>query len=205
MTYRERKTRKAERLHEWADKREAKSNESYEQFKKIADFIPAGQPILVGHHSEKRHRADLARMDRRMEQVSDHQDKAEAMRQKAANIANQLDHSIYSDDPDAIEQLEQRVAELEAERNGIKAYNVSCRKGQPNVEVLNEARRRDIEGCIRLGFAGVRGEFPRFALSNLNGNINRNLKRLELLKKRQELAHKFARPEASQGLDDKER
>ncbi|MGH7327645.1 MAG: DUF3560 domain-containing protein, partial [Polyangiaceae bacterium] len=29
-----------------------------------ADRIPFGQPILIGHHSEKRHRRDLERIHR---------------------------------------------------------------------------------------------------------------------------------------------
>jgi len=31
-----------------------------------ANFIPMGQPILVGHHSEQRHRRDLEKIDRGM-------------------------------------------------------------------------------------------------------------------------------------------
>ncbi|WP_132290495.1 DUF3560 domain-containing protein [Kribbella sp. VKM Ac-2568] len=35
--------------------------------RQISDHIPLGQPILVGHHSERRHRRDIERMDRLMQ------------------------------------------------------------------------------------------------------------------------------------------
>lgn len=36
----------------------------WESGRRIADMIPMGQPILVGHHSERRHRRDLDRIHR---------------------------------------------------------------------------------------------------------------------------------------------
>jgi Spy/CpxP family protein refolding chaperone len=63
MTYRERRLRKAERLRGWAAKRTAKSAAAFESARVVADGIPMGQPILVGHHSERRHRRDIARID----------------------------------------------------------------------------------------------------------------------------------------------
>jgi hypothetical protein len=52
MTTRERREARAARLREWADKREAKSTAAFDAVRQIADNIPMGQPILVGHHSE---------------------------------------------------------------------------------------------------------------------------------------------------------
>src|SRR2546423_1610900 len=129
MTYRERRLAKAQRLREWADKRAQKSNVNYEAAYAIIEQIPPGQPILVGHHSEKRHRRDLERYDTNMHNSLEHSNKAEEMRSRADNIEEAAGNAIYSDDPDATEQLETKLARLEAERDGIKAYNKSARAG----------------------------------------------------------------------------
>lgn len=48
--------RRAERRREWAASAERKSHEYYEKSNKDRDFLSLGEPIKVGHHSEKRHR-----------------------------------------------------------------------------------------------------------------------------------------------------
>lgn len=58
MTYRDRREAKADRLREWAEKREAKAAAAFDSAATLSDAIPFGQPILVGHHSEKRARRD---------------------------------------------------------------------------------------------------------------------------------------------------
>lgn len=45
MTYRERRLAKAERLREWADKREEKADAAYSTAHNIGSQIPFGQPI----------------------------------------------------------------------------------------------------------------------------------------------------------------
>ena len=55
----ERKQNRIDRYNELARKAETKSIEAFEHSNSIVKCIPMGQPILVGHHSEKRHRRDL--------------------------------------------------------------------------------------------------------------------------------------------------
>ena len=59
----ERAEDRAERMSGYAENAEARSNAAYQRAHQIADGIPFGQPILVGHHSERRHRRDLDRID----------------------------------------------------------------------------------------------------------------------------------------------
>lgn len=47
---------KAERRRSWAESAEKKSTEYYNASNKDRDFLSLGEPIKVGHHSEKRHR-----------------------------------------------------------------------------------------------------------------------------------------------------
>ena len=48
--------RRAERRREWAASAERKSHEYYEKSNKDGDFLALGEPIKIGHHSERRHR-----------------------------------------------------------------------------------------------------------------------------------------------------
>ncbi len=179
-TYRERRARKAERLRGWADKREARSETAFGRVEQITSMIPMGQPILVGHHSEHRARRDQERIVNGMTASLEHRAKAEDFRRRADGIERAAEHAIYSDDDDAVERLTARLAELEAERERIKAYNASCRKGAPVLEVLTERERADLASVARYApySLGKGGAFPGYKLTNLGGNIARQRKRL---------------------------
>lgn len=179
-TYRERREARAERLREWAEKREVKAEAAFGAAHDIGERFAAGQPILVGHHSEKRARADHDRMDSNMRKGVEHVETAKSMQARATNIEGQLARSIYSDDTDAVEKLTERIAGLEAERDRIKAYNATCRKGARDVTILTEAEQADLISVARHApyQLGKGGAFPGYKLTNLNGNIARNRKRL---------------------------
>jgi len=51
--------------------------------------IPLGQPILVGHHSEARHRRDLARHDRNMGRAIEHADNAKDAARRSDSVRAQ--------------------------------------------------------------------------------------------------------------------
>jgi len=188
MTYRERREAKAERLREWADKREAKSKAALSQADAMYDAIPFGQPILVGHYSEGRDRRYRDRAWNTMGRGVEHGRKAEEMRRRADNIEAAAERAVYSDDPDAAERLTERIAELEAERARIVAYNKSCRKaaktgGTGDLSLLDDRQRAEIATLARVCPYQVRdgGAFPSYATSNLSGNIGRLRKRLAAL------------------------
>lgn len=186
MTYRERRERRAERLREWAGKREAKADAALNQARAMSDVIPFGQPILVGHHSQGRDERYRARIGATYDRAYEHATKAQGMTRRADGIEAQLAGAIYSDDPDAIEQLQARIANLEAERDRIKAYNATCRKDTPDESLLTDKERADLESVRRYApyQLGKGGAFPGYKLSNLNGNITRNRQRLESLKRK---------------------
>jgi len=83
MTYKERLERKAERLDEWAAKREQKASEAHEAAHEIADRIPMGQPVLRGHHSQKAHEKALDRIDAKIGEAVEHAAKAETFEHRA--------------------------------------------------------------------------------------------------------------------------
>ncbi len=190
MTYRDRREARAERLRGWAESRDAKSAARFAAVDAIADGIPFGQPILVGHHSERRARRDQDRIHNGMRAGLDHAHKAEDMRSRAANIEAAAERAIYSDDPDAVERLRERVAELEAERDRIRRFNDSARKaakagGVGDTSVLTERERADLLTLARIAAYQLRpgGAFPAYKLSNLAGNIGRLRERLEAIER----------------------
>lgn len=185
MTYRERRERRAARLHEWADKREQRAEQAHDSAQAILGMIPMGQPILVGHHSEGRHRRDLARAHSNIARQIEHSTKAAELRRRADTIEAAAERAIYSDDPDAVERLRERIAELEAERDRIKAYNASCRKGTPDPTVLDRRQQALLQSVVDHApyQLGRNNSLPGYALTNLSGNINRQRKRLAYLER----------------------
>jgi len=184
MTYRERRLAKAERLRTWADSRESKAVQHRAAADEHIAMVPLGQPILVGHHSERRARNDQARFVRNMDKSIEHGNKAEEMRSRAANIEAAAKRAIYSDDPDAIERLEAKIKLAEELRESIRLFNASCRKGVPDFSLLSEQMQKNHEEIRKVGMLGDKQQFPPFFTSNLSGQLNRDKKRLESLKRK---------------------
>jgi hypothetical protein len=183
MTYRERRERKVERLHEWAEKRDEKAQAIHDYNESLPyahDWAFITQPGRIPQRDA---------LNRRQEKAWEHTKMADKLDSRAAGIQEQLDRSIYSDDHDAIDKLRQRITELEAERDHMKAVNLAIkaqekRTGKPNKELTAE----DLLACgctpedITAFWPDLYGwRYPTYAFSNLSGNIARNRKRLEQL------------------------
>lgn len=187
MTRRERLERKAEKRREWADKRRADAAARFKAADAVVENIPFGQPILVGHHSEKRHRAALDRCHSNMRAGSESATMAKHHDSKADGIENQLETSIFSDDPDAIEQLEAKIEKLESERAEFKRINAWWRKhksmkGCPGISDATAAR---LGADIPQRYSWERQPVPSYRLQNLGAEIRRAKERVEQIKKRQ--------------------
>lgn len=192
MTRRERLERKLEKRQEWAEKRRSDATARFKAAQQATEGIPMGQPILIGHHSEKRHRAAIARSDANMRKSCESSDMAAHHESKAAGLARQLDGSIFSDDPDALEQLAARIEELEAERNRNNAINKIVR-AKPRAEStpeklaqlaklgLSETVARKLFEPDCFGGKGI----PSYVNKNLGGNIKRLRDRVADIKRRQ--------------------
>jgi hypothetical protein len=182
MTYRERRTRRAERLRGWADKRQQTAAATLRQGERYrGDHAFNTQP---GHIPERARL--IAREDRAFRSL----DKAASMDRRAEEIERQADRAIYNDDPDAIEQLRARIAGLEAQRERIKAANKAIRRhGLPRLIqpdppfTLTDEEKRELLTLLRVTpyhQVETRG-FPAYTLQNLGGNITRQRQRLARL------------------------
>lgn len=194
MTRRERLEAKIAKREEWAEGSRAKSDVAMRRFHSIADGIPLGQPILVGHHSEKRHRRDLARIDSALHAAIESSNMAQHHEAKAEGLAHQLATSIFSDDPDATDQLAEKVRRLEARRDRMKEVNAAWRKaGKPDagnaegwakiadalgvtVEALTEARKNMV-------YSWQKVPYPTYSLTNIGATIRNAKQRAEQITK----------------------
>lgn len=188
MTRRERLEAKVEKRHEWAEKAEARSEAAYAGTRRIADHIPLGQPILIGHHSEGRHRRDLAKIDHGMRKCVEEGKLAQHHTSRAAGLESQLETSIFSDDPDAAEALTARIADLEAQRTRWKQENAAFRKGPEAFAALmgiDAEREAALRAKIMADYSWCRQPHPAYSLQNLGANLTRLKKRLEEVQIRQ--------------------
>lgn len=174
-TYREGRLRRAERLRDWSASNAAQSDARREGVDAIASVIPMGQPILVGHHSERRHRRDIAKIDAGMRASIDLSDKASRQASAADEIERQAAGAIYDDDLDAVERLEAKLADLERRRDSIKAANAQYRKDHREELKAMTPYLRD---CAL--------PFRSYQVTNLTGLIGTTRKRLERLRRERE-------------------
>lgn len=75
--------RKAEKYNKSVASHQAKSKQYLEASNEGREFLSLGEPIKVGHHSEKRHRALIDRNWNRMGKSVEHSNKAEQAESKA--------------------------------------------------------------------------------------------------------------------------
>lgn len=122
--YRGRVEGKRERLEERAGIARAAGSARHGQVRSIMRWIEPGQPILVGHHSERRHRRAIARADQHMAKAVEFAKKAERLDQRAEAVGH---GGIASDDPAALQQLRAKLAERQTRQEKMKAANKAKR------------------------------------------------------------------------------
>ena len=185
--YDEKKQRRIDRYKKLADKNRKKSDQAYEESKDMIKHIPLGQPILVGHHSEKGHRNLLKRSRGKMDKFVEFKQKAKYYDEKAASAAANTD--ISSDDPEALQKLKKKLIALEKNQEMMKAANKVIRAKKltyaEKIEKLQALGFSEKQAVIvlapnRLGGVG----FQSYSLRNNNANIKRVKDRIALLEVR---------------------
>lgn len=201
MTRRERLERKLEKRQQWAESRREDAARRFAASDAIVEHIPMGQPILIGHHSERGHRAALERSHNHMHKGCESMSMAAHHESKADGIERQLERSIFSDDDDAIEAIEAKLASLEAKRDRMKKINAAHTKFVKNPASLDKADLTDEEKeAIRNykpAYSWEPHPFPPYSFQNLGGNIRRYKQRIEHIKARNE---RSAKAEAAGGV-----
>ena len=88
-SYDERLAQRRERLEQRAAKARAESEARSASADSLSQVMN-GQPILVGHHSEKRHRSDLNKMWRNMKKSSELYTEAKELERLLVKIAEHI-------------------------------------------------------------------------------------------------------------------
>lgn len=115
----ERAKAKAERYSKWAASAENKSNEAWKASHEGADFLSLGEPIKIGHHSEKRHRALIERNHNRMSKSVEMSKLAEQHEYKA-DYWKRKENDINLSMPESVEYYEYKLEAAKMKHEGLK-------------------------------------------------------------------------------------
>lgn len=184
-----------ERLERAAERARSRARAYYKRadMSEAATGIPFGQPILVGHHSERRHRRAIERADNAMRRSIAEDRRAADLAGRAASVGT---GGISSDDPDAIEKLRAKLAKLEEQHEMEKQINAVIRKyakhgTQAQIAFLEPLgfNREQAKQLLQPDFAGRIG-IPAYVGQNRNANMKRIRDRIAHLERAATREHK---------------
>lgn len=138
--YEERKRNRIERYKELSKKAKERSEMySNSNANRILEMT-SGQPILIGHHSERKHRKLIERAHNDIKKSIEMDNKSNFYSNRAENAENSK--VIYADDPKVIEKLEEKLERLENERNSIKNREHSTWELTNIGAIIRETKKR---------------------------------------------------------------
>lgn len=131
--------RRAERRREWAASAESKSHECYEKSNKDREFLSLGEPIKVGHHSERRHRKAIEDAWNNMGKSVEFSDKASEY-ERLARYWDAKANIINLSMPESIDFYEHKLEKAKEYHEGLKsgkyprehAYSLTYAKKEVN-------------------------------------------------------------------------
>lgn len=136
--------RKAEQYQERAEKAIEKSSEYFEKSNRDREFLSLGEPIKVGHHSEKKHRKAIENAWTNMGKSVEFTDKAEMLSYKAERWSMR-DNIINLSMPESIDYYKQKLEDAIEYHQGVKlgkyprehAYTLTYAKKAVNEALKN--------------------------------------------------------------------
>ena len=140
---------RAERRRAWAESAERKSKEYFDKSNKDRDFLSLGEPIKVGHHSERRHRKAI-------EDAWNNTDKAVAFSDKATEHESKAEYwdkranTINLSMPESIDFYKHKLEQAKEYHEGVKsgkyprehAYTLTYAK-----KAVNETKSLTVSFC----------------------------------------------------------
>jgi len=119
--FKEKKIRRVENLKNRIAKKASEAEQIYNSADQMQKCIPWGQPILIGHHSEKGDRRFRARIHQKRGKAFALFDEVKNLERRIESIEN--NNSILIDDPEAKSKLENKIELLKISVEKSKAYN----------------------------------------------------------------------------------
>jgi len=185
--YAEKKQARIDRLQERAEAKRKKAERLIRTGDEALAQIPLGQPILIGHHSERSDRNYRNRAFSKIERGMEMSAEATRLAQRAGAAAS--NHAIFSDDPEAVRKLEEKIAKAEQRQETMKTANRIIRSKPKNEITPEKLERLAAIGCPESAARELferdccgRIGFPDYALQNNNANIRRMKERIEELR-----------------------
>lgn len=129
--------KRAEKLENAATNAAKRSSNWYEKSNEGKDFLALGEPIKIGHHSEKRHRALIERNHARMDNCVKESSKAEDY-QRRAEYWNNRTEIINLSMPESIEYFEFKLEEVKKHHVGLKNGSIE-RDHSMSLQYANKA------------------------------------------------------------------
>ena len=111
---------RAERRHEWASSAVQKSNEYFQKSNKHRDFLSLGEPIKVGHHSERGHRKMIDDAWNNMGKSVEFSDKA-AEHERVAKYWENRANTINLSMPESIDFYEHKLEQAKEYHEGLQS------------------------------------------------------------------------------------
>lgn len=180
MKYDDKINAKKERYEQLSTQAAEKSSECAGNSINMLSGLGAGQPILVGHHSEVKHRRLLERSDNAMRRAVEEDKKSRYYAEKAASVGTA---GISSDDENAIEKLNDKLQSLVKMQDKMKLINKQYKKGGWDaITAVPETEVKQLKQKLAL-FTYYPKPYPSFELTNNNARINATKMRLAALQR----------------------
>jgi DNA repair exonuclease SbcCD ATPase subunit len=177
--YEDKKQQRIDRFRERAKKLRELAEKTRNRGRTVGEGIPLGQPILVGHHSQRRAERDSERIQRAYERAEQLEKEATALEIQATAAAN--NQAISSDDPEALEKLKEKLTELLDLQNKYKAVNRAIRMKDTTAgnKALQDLGFND-NAIARLRTPDFTGQLgvPDYTLRNNNAKIKATKQRI---------------------------
>jgi len=138
--YERRQEERRDRYSDLAIKKRRQAYAAFDASHNQLAHMPLGQPILVGHHSEGRHRAMIKRSHNLMDRGCELDKTADYYEAKAGSVGL---NGISSDDPDAPHKLAEKVEALKKSHQMMLESNKIIRRKN-----LNDEQKKEMLFCL---------------------------------------------------------
>lgn len=169
-----------ERLENAAKRAAGEASALSGQARRMADVIPLGQPVMIGHHSEGRDRNYRAKISRTFDRAHEAHERSTDLAARAASVGT---GGISSDDPEAVDKLRAELAELTTKIENMKKMN------KAHAAFLKDPASLESSDLSRSAQMAIRSFVPQwskdrpftFQLTNAGANARRIQKRIDEL------------------------
>lgn len=157
----ERAEERAERFEDYSEKRAEEADRTHERVSEIAGGIPLGQPILVGHHSERRARRDAEKIRDGMSRAVKLWDTSKYWEQRAAGA---LRHAKYKELPRTrARRIKTIEADLRKRESQVKEAETFIKLWENKGEPITHAKARGISNYDHISREFKLTDYPREA------------------------------------------